>query len=261
MDTHTNRQDNEDGPTAGSRALGARRYIVVAVSAASGALLALAASAALFLWFAGHDRRAELPVIGEAPQYHLVDQNGKSVSSQAFAGKVQIVTALFPYCRELCPLVAANLAEFHDNVVQQSDLKGHVVFVFFNVAPADTGPPEMREFLKQYGWNPADPAAEFLTGAPDEIQRVVERGYHIAYYRTQGNGEEEGSTIRVENALADRAKPNFDVAHADDIEVVDGAGRIRKIFTDGTKVDDMNLQSVITSLLRDGSSVMPRSGH
>lgn len=259
MDSYRNRQDKKNEPAADGYARRGQRHIVVALSAASGALIALAASTALFLWFTVHERRADLPVIGEAPHYRLVDQNGKSVSSRDFAGKVQIVTALFPYCRELCPLVAANLAEFHDNVVQKSDLKGHVVFVFFNVAPADTGPADMREFLKQYGWNPNDSAVEFLTGAPAEIERVVERGYHIAYYRTQGNAEED-STIRVENALADRVKPNFDVVHADTIEVVDGAGRIRKIFGDGTKVDDMSLQSVISSLLTDGSSMKPESG-
>lgn len=221
--------------------------MVVFVSATSGALLALAA-AALILWITGGNRRAGLPVIGEAPHYRLVDQNGRAVSSQDFAGKVQIVTALFPYCRELCPLVASNLAEFRDNVVQKSDLKGHVVFVFFNVAPADSRPAEMRAFLKQYGWNPDDPAVQYLTGSPGEIERVVERGYHIAYYRTQGDAGDE-SYFQVDNALADRVKPNFDVKHADTIEIVDGAGRIRQIFTDGARLDDMRLLATITPLL------------
>ncbi|HUZ73789.1 MAG TPA: SCO family protein [Stellaceae bacterium] len=252
METRPNPEKQQNRPAAGNApALG--RLRVVLVSSTSGALLALAA-VALFLWFAGPSGNAELPVIGEAPHYRLINQNGKPVSSQDFAGKVQIVTPLFPYCRELCPLVAANLAEFHDNVVQKSGLKGHVVFVFFNVAPADAGPAEMRAFLKQYGWNPDDSAVQFLTGSPAEIERVVERGYHIAYYRTQGDAGDEGSTIKVANPLADRVKPNFDVKHADTIEVVDGAGRIRKIFINGARVDDMRLQSTIVSLLPHGSS-------
>jgi protein SCO1/2 len=245
---HADRQTNR--AAAGSDAPGPRRSVVL-VSATSGALVGLAVAAVLFLWFVGRSGTTNLPVIGQAPEYQLVNQNGKPVSSQDFAGKVQIVTPLFPYCRELCPLVAANLAEFNDNVVQQSDLKGHIAFVFFNVAPADAGPKEMREFLKQYGWNPGDPAVQYLTGPPDEIKRVVERGYHIAYYRTEGDAKDEGSTIQVANALADRVKPNFDVKHADTIEVVDGADRIRKIFTNGTRVDDALLQSAITPLLAD----------
>ncbi|MDE2166336.1 MAG: SCO family protein [Alphaproteobacteria bacterium] len=246
-------EDKESRPVAGGSAPRPGRLFVVLVSSTGGALLALLAVTGLFLWFTNQDRQAALPVIGPAPQYQLVNQNGKPVSSGDFSGKVQIVTPLFPYCRELCPLVAANLAEFHDNVVQQSSLKGRVEFVFFNVAPADAGPKEMREFLKQYGWNSEDPSVQFLTGSPDEIKHVVEQGYHIAYYRTKGDTD-EGSTIQIANALADRVKPDFDVKHADTIEVVDGSGRIRKIFSDGTRLDDMRLQSAIAPLLSDAST-------
>ncbi|HZD52245.1 MAG TPA: SCO family protein [Woeseiaceae bacterium] len=155
----------------------------------------------------------------------------------------------------MCPLVAANLAGFYESVVQNSDLKGHIAFVFFNVAPADAGPAEMRAFLKQYGWKPDDPAVQFLTGSPEEIKRIVEQGYHIAYYRTQEDGAgEDAAGIRIENALANRAKPDFDVKHADTIEVVDGAGQIQQIFSDGTRVDDMRLQAAINPLLNSASS-------
>jgi cytochrome oxidase Cu insertion factor (SCO1/SenC/PrrC family) len=220
---------------------------LVLVSAVAGALIVLAA-AALFVVL-GRPQQPALPVIGWAPHYRLLDQHGRAVSSQDFAGKVSVVAPMFPYCRELCPLVAANLAEFNDKVVQNSNLKGHVVFVFFNLAPSDAGPPELREFLKQYGWNPDDPAVEFLTGSPDAIKRVVEGGYHIAYYRTEGD-DEGPSVIRIENRLADQKKVDFDVKHADIIELVDGKGRIRKIFSDGSRVADMPLAAAIRSLLR-----------
>lgn len=113
----------------------------------------------------------------------------------------------------------------------------------------------MRAFLKQYGWKPDDPAVQFLTGSPEEIKRIVEQGYHIAYYRTQEDGAgEDAAGIRIENALANRAKPDFDVKHADTIEVVDGAGQIQQIFSDGTRVDDMRLQAAINPLLNSASS-------
>lgn len=252
--------DKDVAPPARSQGSRPKRLIAGLATAAGGALIALLGVAGLFLWSAGQDHHAELPVISAAPQYHLVNQNGKSISSQDFAGKVQIVTPLFPYCRELCPLIAANLAEFHDNVVPLTNLKGHIAFVFFNVAPADAGPKAMREFLKQYGWNPDDPSVQYLTGSPDEIKRVVQQGYHIAYYRTQGDKGKEGSPIRIDNALADRVKPDFDVIHAGTIEVVDGAGRIRKIFTDGTRVDDTDLLSAITPLLSNQSVINAKAG-
>lgn len=225
----------------------------IALSAVSGALIALIGVGGLFLWLV-HSPEAGPPIMGEAPHYRLINQNGKPVSSQDFLGKVRIVAPLFPYCRELCPLVAANLAEFDADVVQHSPLKGHVVFVFFNIAPGDAGPPEMRQFLKQYGWNPEDRAVQFLTGSPDAIRQAVERGYHIGYYRTQGDSDDKPSPIEIANPVADRAKADFDVKHADIVELVDGAGHIRKIFTDGSRLGDQTLQAAIASLLPAGTS-------
>jgi cytochrome oxidase Cu insertion factor (SCO1/SenC/PrrC family) len=43
---------------------------------------------------------------------------------------------------------------------------------------------------------------------------------------------------------------NYDVKHADIIELVDPEGRIRKIFTEGSRVADMPLQAAISALLR-----------
>lgn len=66
---------------------------------------------------------------------------------------------------------------------------------------------------------------------------------------------ESHTTIQIANALAERIKPDFDVKHADTIEVVDGAGRIRKIFSDGTRVEDMTLLSAIAPLLANQSAM------
>lgn len=229
------------------------RWRLAAISAISGALVALAGVAALFLWL-GPVGQPALPIIGEAPHYRLINQNGKPIASQDFLGKVRIVAPLFPYCRELCPLVAADLAGFDADGVQHSRLKGRVVFVFFNIAPGDSGPPEMRQFLKQYGWNPDDPSVQFLTGSAAAIRQVVEGGYHIGYYRTEGDSDDKPLPIQIANAVADRANADFDVKHADIVEVVDGAGQIRKVFTEGSRLGDQRLQAAISSLLPDGSS-------
>ena len=50
-----------------------------------------------------------------------------------------------------------------------------------------------------------------------------------------GDGDEP-SPIRIANALADRVRPDFDVKHADLVEVVDGKGRIRRIFHSGSRL-------------------------
>ena len=248
MDADAKSRPAEAALAPASPASGSRRRKLLPWLAAGVTLFALA-GATWFYWVGGRSDHSAVPVLGQTPHYQLINQNGEPVSSGDFAGKVQIVTALFPYCRELCPLVAANLAEFRDNVVRASDLEGRVVFVFFNVAPGDAGPADMRAFLKQYGWNPDDPAIQFLTGSPEEIRRVVQGGFHLFYERTKAGAEEEGARFLIENPLADRVKPDFDVAHADLVELVDGRGRVRQIFSSGTRIDDMRLRSAIVPLI------------
>ena len=244
-------RDSGNRPASGGKGSPWIRFRLLLAAVLGGALVALAAVALLLPL--GAARRPALPVIGEAPHYRLIDQNGRTVSSQDFAGKLRIVAPMFPYCRELCPLVAANLAAFNDKVVRHSDLKGRVVFVFFNIAPDAAGPAELRQFLKQYGWNPDDPAVAFLTGSPSAVKRAVEGGYHIAYYRTEG-ADDEASAVQIANPLADRQKADFDIKHADIIELVDGKGRIRKIFTEGSRVADMELEADLGALLPGGSA-------
>lgn len=62
-------------------------------------------------WYA-HSRSgasASFADLGSAPNYRLTNQLGRTVDSSQFLGKVQVVTVLFPYCTDVCPLLAAHL--------------------------------------------------------------------------------------------------------------------------------------------------------
>jgi cytochrome oxidase Cu insertion factor (SCO1/SenC/PrrC family) len=189
---------------------------------------------------------AKLPSLGKAPSYRLTNQVGREVSSKQFRGKVRLVTYLFPYCDEYCPLIAAHLAEFH-NIIADTRFADKVQFVAFNVGPKDTGPKQMRIFLQQYGWQPKDSAMQFLTGTPKQVRRVVTGGFHIAYQRVSEDSGDEG-TIEVKNALAERVKPGYDISHNDALEVVDPQGRIRKIYSAADRVTNQQLLDVVSAL-------------
>lgn len=182
------------------------------------------------------------------------------MSSSRFTGKVRIVTFLFPYCTTYCPLIAAHLIGF-ERLVAQSTMRGQVEVVAFNVAPEAAGPGEMRTFLTQYGWDPADPHWQFLTGTPAQIRHVVTDGYHIAFERvTESSGKDDDPTpgvdqtpqLTVSNPLAERAKVDFDIVHNDAIEIVDAHGRIRKIYDDADVVSPEQLWDDIAPLLKGG---------
>lgn len=203
----------------------------------------------------------KLADLGATPQYTLTNQLGQSVSSNAFAGKVQVVTFLFPYCTTFCPLIAAHLMGFERlMVLAQTGVQNKIEIVSFNVAPGAAGPKEMREFLHQYGWDPKDPHWQFLTGSKDEIRRVVTGGYHVAFQRIADNGSDnEGYAdasgapqLTVFNPLVQKMKPNFDISHNDAIGPVDTKGRIRKIYDDANVVPNARLWSDVRRILKGG---------
>ncbi len=238
-----------------------RRNVVAALIAVA---LGLAVAAA-GLVARGHGARtagevaAGMPDIRSAPQYVLTNQLNQSVKSAAFNGKVQIVAFLFPYCTSYCPLIAGELVRFeHD--LETANLANDVRIVTFNVDPSGSGPPQLRAFMKEFGWNPRDTRWEFLTGSPAEIHRVVYSGYMV-YYKKESLAQEARDAAKErkegvyrpqpssENPLASKAHVDYDVIHNDVLEIVAPNGRIRKIYDDAEKVPEKELFSDIRELL------------
>lgn len=205
-----------------------------------------------------------LPVIGKVPQYTLTNQLGQKVSSKKFLGKVRVVTFLFPYCKEYCPLIALNLVSLeHD--LKTTKAARDVQFVAFNVDPSQTGPSQMKEFMKQYGWNPTDLSMQYLTGSPGKIKKIVTGSYFVYYQKVTDVSEQReeekekknGTYVpspEVSNPLADKVNPDYDVVHNDALAIVDTKGRIRKIYQDADRISNEQLLKIIYRLLPSESS-------
>ena len=202
----------------------------------------------------GATSRTALPVIADAPSYRLTNQLGQNVASGDLRGKVQLVTFLFPYCTTLCPLIAAHLAALEAMDLRPAGIADKVAIVSFNVDPEGTGPKQMRAFLSQYGWDPKDTHWQYLTGSPQEIKRVVQKGFSVWYQRVADNGGDAGDPTQPEvaNKLAAAAHVNYDIVHNDVLEIVDQQGRIRKIYDDADTVSPSDLARQVETLL--GSS-------
>lgn len=230
--------------------------------AIAGAVIVAGVLALFWAWYAAHGSRvaeARLPVVKSAPHYTLTNQLGRSVPSATFNGQVQIVAFLFPYCTSYCPLIAAELVRF-ENDLQKAKLVNRVRIVSFNVDPGGSGPDQMRAFMKEYGWNPADTRWQFLTGSPAAIHDVVYRGYMV-YYEKETLAQEARDAARersqgtyvpqptVSNSVAEKAHVDYDIVHNDVLEIVGPRGRIRKIYDDAEKVPEKELFAVVDGLL------------
>ncbi len=204
--------------------------------------------------------REALPIIGLAPTYHgFVNQLGQPVDSTAFAGKVRLVTFLFPYCTSYCPLIALHLTGL-ETELKQAGLQNRVELIAFNVDPRHTGPAQARAFLKQYGWTPSDLHWQYLSSSVAQTRRVVRDGYHIAYEQVSTSEENANAAQQkasgtympqpqVANALADQVKPTYDIAHNDALVLVDPHGRVRWIDLHADQATDNHVLKLIRSLL------------
>jgi protein SCO1/2 len=207
---------------------------------------------------------------GAAPAYRLLDQNGKTVSSREFAGKVQVVSFLFPYCTSYCPLIARTTAELADTIAA-GPLRDKVQLVTFNVDPIGAGPAVLRKYIAQYGGHPDDPVWRYLTGSPAQIRQTVTGGFHIFFnkvslrYEQRQLAEQERQAARRAitqqspqpytpaprgpNPLAARAHVGYDVTHNDYVEIINPAGDIVAVFDQASTLTEQQLLSAIQDAL------------
>ncbi len=200
-----------------------------------------------------------LPILGHVPSDTFTNQLGQKVSTETFKGKIRVVTFLFPYCDEYCPLIALNMVEL-EQLLKEAHLTDKVQLVAYNVDPENTGTRQMSEFMQQYGWNPKDTHWQYLTGNPATIHSMVTGSYFVYYQRVTTASEDSVAAIEkkkgtfvpspeVKNDLADKVNPDYDIVHNDALAIVDTKGRIRKIFDDADHVSGGQMLKVIQQIL------------
>ncbi|HVB25369.1 MAG TPA: SCO family protein [Ktedonobacteraceae bacterium] len=83
-----------------------------------------------------------------APDFHLVDQNGKQVSLSQFKGEPVILTFLYTHCPDVCPLLASKLHQVELNLGSSAQ---HVAIVAVSVDPKGDTPTTVNAFSKAHG--------------------------------------------------------------------------------------------------------------
>jgi cytochrome oxidase Cu insertion factor (SCO1/SenC/PrrC family) len=218
----------------------------------------------------GHTATSAPENYGPSPTYRLVDQNGQPVSSREFAGKVQVVSFLFPYCTSYCPLIARTTAELADSIAA-GPLRDKVQLVTFNVDPAGASPAVLHRYIAQYGGHPDDPVWRYLTGTPAQIRQTVTGGFHIFFnkvslrYEQKQLAKQERQAARQAltqpspqpytppphepNPLATQAHVNYDVTHNDYVEIINRSGDIVAVFDQASTLTREQLLTAVNDAL------------
>lgn len=160
---------------------------------------------------------------GIVPRYLLQDPNGRSVSSEDFRGRFQLIAFGYTYCPDICPTTLVEMAAILKELGEQAS---RLQPLFISVDPErDTG-----QVLKTYTAF-FDPRILGLNGPPALVRRAADN-FKIRYAK-----------VREPGTPADR----YAVDHSAGMILLGPDGLFIKKFAFATPVDEISRQ--ISALL------------
>lgn len=115
------------------------------------------------------------PVVGKhAPDFTLVDQQGRQTALSLFHGKLVLLNFIYTHCIDVCPITTASLQRVQQELIKRGWWAADVVFVSVTTDPERDTPAVLQVYARRYrtdsrGWY-------FLTGHPKVVRKV-----HAAY--------------------------------------------------------------------------------
>jgi protein SCO1/2 len=138
------------------------------------------------------------------PDFHLISQQGKSVSRNDLKGHIVVVDFFFTRCPGICPKMTSELTRVNEVFAEDRDL----LLVSFTVDPSHDIPDTLLNYSKKYS---ADPSRWlFVTGSKDSIYALAQKGFFVT-------------------ALEDRNRP-LEFVHSEKLVLVDKNGWIRGYY-------------------------------
>lgn len=176
----------------------------------AGALLALVAGAA----FAHREDAASslvlsdtpyLAVIGQAPDFTLVDQNGQRVRLADRRGRTVLLAFIYTSCKAACPLLTYRMAELQARLTDAGLFPGRATLLSVTVDPETDGAEAIARYAKRFD---AGPGWHFLRESPEKLIPVL-------------NAYDEWTTRLSDGELDHPAR----------VYLIDAAGRVREIYS------------------------------
>jgi protein SCO1 len=125
---------------------------------------------------------------GSVPQFSLVERSGKTTTLADLRGSIWIADFIYTTCQDTCPMQTAEMAQLQEEWKDREGLK----LVSFSVDPEKDTTAVLSRYADRYK---ADGQRWlFLTGAKEEISRLVQAGFRLSAVALPGDGN-VGSVI------------------------------------------------------------------
>lgn len=158
---------------------------------------------------------AEEDGAGIVPRYLLVDPNGRSVTSEDFRGKFQLIAFGYTYCPDVCPTTLVDMAAVIERLGPAAD---HLQALFITVDPErDTGK-VLRTYTEFF-----NPRILGLTGPAALVRRAADN-FKVRYAKVREAGSPPGQ---------------YAVDHSAGVYLLGPDGTFIKKFAYGTPATDM----------------------
>ena len=118
----------------------------------------------------------------KAPDFVLLNQDGKSFDSATLRGKVVVLNFIFTTCTDVCPLFTAHFAQLQRTL--KNGPAGDLYFVSITTDPEVDSPKVLKSYAQRYGADFQNWA--FLTGT-DAQMKPVWKGFGVRVIR-KGRG-------------------------------------------------------------------------
>lgn len=120
---------------------------------------------------------AALPVLGELPEFDLVDEDGASFTREELAGELWIADFIFTRCPSTCPVQTAMMKRLQDALTSKPYWSS-TRLVSFSVDPGYDTPEVLTEYAESAGAEPGK--WKFVTGTRDAIWALSIDGFKLA---------------------------------------------------------------------------------
>lgn len=120
--------------------------------------------------------------VGIIPRYLLQDPNGRSVSSEDFRGRFQLISFGYTYCPDICPTTLVEMAAI---LKQLGDQAGRIQPIFISVDPERDSGKVLQTYTEFF-----DLRILGLTGPPALVRRAADN-FKIRYAKVKESGRDD----------------------------------------------------------------------
>ena len=145
--------------------------------------------------------------------FHLINQNGDSISKSDFEGKIYVADFFFTRCQTICPVMAVNMSELQAYYKEDDDLK----FLSHSVTPDIDSVPILKAYAIKNG--AIDGKWDITTGRKKHIYELARKSYFAVL--DEGDGGDQ------------------DFIHTEQFVLIDKKNQIRG-FYDGTDAEEID---------------------